>query len=297
MKTSRKRSQLWLRSFTALFSLSVTIVGFQLQSSAQSAPPALDQESSQSHRFFESGLVSLKNHSYQAAIDQFDQAIRIDPGFKEAYSGRGFAYLQLGQIDRAQISYNQILKIDPMSASAYAGLALIRSRLGDDRQSQLDTAKSAALLARQITRHLYQSELSLLELDEVTAGHPPKSEVWRLIDQGYQQINAKNYRGAVNTFSQAVRAMPTGSARPYIDRGVAYFWMGEYRSAIDDFSTAIRNNPNFAKAYDYRARAYEQIGQLRSAQADRAKAIDLARQFGSSALVQEFASRAPQAQR
>lgn len=297
MKTSRKRSQLWLRSFTALLSLSVTIAPFQSKSSAQLAPPSLDQDGTQSHRFFENGLVSLKNRNYQGAIAQFDQAIRIDPSFKEAYSGRGFAYLQLGQLDRAQSSYSQILQIDPMSASAYAGLALIRAQLGDDRQSQLDTAKSAALLARQTARHLYQGELSLLELSKVTNGQTPKSEVWRLIEQGYQQINAKNYRDAVNTFSQAVRLMPTGSARPYIDRGIAYFWSGDYRSAISDFSTAIRNNPNFAKAYDYRARAYEQIGQSHAAQIDRAKAIDLARQFGSSALVQEFVGKAPQAQR
>ncbi|MCY6490492.1 MULTISPECIES: tetratricopeptide repeat protein [Leptolyngbya] len=274
--------------FTCL-SLMISLGGWQPLSFAQVSPTAPKlMEPSESDRAFERGLQQLRARNYENAIASFDQAIRLDPKFKEAYSGRGFAQLQSGQLAQAMESYNRILQIDPTAAIAYSGLALVRAKLGDDRQAKLDTEKSAALLARQTSRHLYQSELSLLELRVATAGQPPNSQLWTLIEQGYQQIDARNFRAAINLFNQAVKLLPSGSARPYIDRGVAYFWMQDYRAAIEDFSTAIRFNPFYVKAYEYRARAYEQIGQNQAARADTQKAIRLARQFGSQPFIQEL---------
>jgi Tfp pilus assembly protein PilF len=274
--------------------IGVTIFGFQGRDSAQS-PPALIQDSVQSHAFFERGLRQLKNRNYEKAIEEFNQAIQFDPNFKEAYSGRGFAQLQSGQVSQALLSYQHILKIDPEAASAYSGLALIHTRLGDYDQSQSQTSRSASMLAKQTTRQLYQSELNLLELAEATAGRTPESRLWKLIDQGYEKLNAQNYQGAVTTFSEAAKLVPGGAVRPYIDRGVAYFWLQDYRAAIADFSTTIRANPFYIKAYDYRARAYQQIGRSREAQADFKKAIELARQFGNQALYQELIGRSQQA--
>lgn len=278
MKSS---AQIWL-SFAVFF---LSVLG---QPKLVAQTPTLVQESAQSHRAFEQGMRHLRNRNYQTAIAEFNRAIQLDPNFKEAYSGRGFAQLQSGQLPQALESYNRILRIDPKAAIAYSGLALVRSRLGDERQARLDTEKSAALLAEQTTRHLYHSELSLLELSVATAGQTPKGDVWALIEQGYRHIDARNFRAAVNTFNQAVKLLPSGSARPYIDRGVAYFWMQDYRSAIEDFSTAIRFNPFHIKAYEYRARAYQQIGQTQAARTDMQKAIDLARQFGAQAMYQEL---------
>ncbi len=286
-----KSGQIWL----AITFFLIPLFSEQSKILAQMSPPALVQQSPQSHRAFEQGLRELKNRNYQDAIADFNQAIQLDPNFKEAYSGRGFAQLQSGQLSQALDSYNRILQIDPKAAIAYSGLALVRSRLGDDRQAKLDTEKSASLLAQQITRHLYQSELSLLELSVTTAGQPPKADIWSLIQQGYRQIDARNFRAALNTFNQAVELMPSGSARPYIDRGVAYFWMQDYRSAIADFSTAIRFNPFYVKAYEYRARAYEQVGQTQAARADSQKATELARQYGTQAMYEDLTARQRQA--
>ncbi|MBW4441529.1 MAG: tetratricopeptide repeat protein [Plectolyngbya sp. WJT66-NPBG17] len=293
-----KSGQIWLSVLAPrlafAFFLAPLLVGHP-KILAQVNPPSLVQESAQSHRAFEQGLRQLRNRNYRGAIAEFNRAIQLDPNFKEAYSGRGFAQLQSGQLPQAVDSYNRILQIDPKAAIAYSGLALVRSRLGDDRQAKLDTEKSASLLTLQTTRHQYQSELSLLELSAATAGQTSETDVWSLIEQGYRQIEARNYRAALNTFNQAVERMPSGSARPYIDRGVAYFWMQDYRSAIADFSTAIRFNPFYVKAYEYRARAYEQVGQAQAARADSQKATDLARRFGSQAMYEDMTTRQQQA--
>ena len=294
MKISSKRP--WMQLGYTVTIIGATLFGFQSSlTSAQPPQPKLVKEDDQSHHFFERGLRQLRNRNYQGAIAEFNQAIQFDPKFVEAYSGRGFAHLQLGQLPQAKESYQQILRIDPTSASGYSGLALVHARLGDYEQSQEDTSRSASMLSRQTTRHLYQSELSLLELSLATAGKTPKSQLWQLIEQGYEKLNAQNYRGAVAIFSEAVKHAPDGSSRPFIDRGVAYFWLGDYRAAIEDFSAAIRANPYYIKAYDYRARAYQQMGRSQAAKADLDRAIALAQQFGNQSMYQELVARSQQA--
>lgn len=291
MKLLDKIQRSSLTAHLAFAVILIPLLAAPSRSLAQAKPPALAAEAPPSHRTFEQGLRHLKNRSYQAAIAEFNRAIQLDPNFKEAYSGRGFAQLQSGQLSQALESYHQILQIDPKSAIAYSGLALVRARLGDDRQAKLDTEKSASLLARQTARHLYHSELSLLELSVATTGQSSKAQVWALIEQGNRQIKDRNFQAALNTLNRAVELMPSGSERPYIDRGVAYFWMQNYRLAIADFSTAIRFNPFYVKAYEYRARAYERIGQTQAARADMRRAIELARQFGAQAMYQELRTR------
>jgi tetratricopeptide (TPR) repeat protein len=281
---------IWRSAAIVLLGLEMSLVGSAHQ--AQAIQPSLVQESAQSsHVFFERGLQKLRAKFYKGAIEDFNQALSIDPKFKEAYSAKGFAYLQLGELQQALASYNQILQLDPNSSSAYSGLALVRQRLGDFQQSLTDSQKSASLQILQTARQVYQGELNLLELSQVRGLQGTQDNVWQLIDKGYQRMAAKDYRGAVETFTQATKAAPEGEGRPYLDRGVAYFWLQDYQSAIQDFSTSIRLNPHSVKSYEYRARAYAQVGDRQAARSDLQRAIELAHQLGSQSYAQALSSQ------
>ncbi|MBW4539830.1 MAG: tetratricopeptide repeat protein [Myxacorys chilensis ATA2-1-KO14] len=279
----------------ACHSVAMLLLGLSLPSAAQASLPVLIQEQTQSsHVFFERGLQKLRAKFYKGAIEEFNRAISIDPKFKEAYSGKGFAYMQLGDLQNAIASYNQILRVDPDSASAYSGLALVRQRLGDFQQSVTDSQKSTSLQVLQTARQIYQGELNLLELNQVQGLQGTRETVWQLIEKGYQKIAAKDYSGAVETFTQATKVAPEGEGRPYLDRGVAYFWLRNYRSAIQDFSTSIQFNPQSVKSYEYRARAYEEVGDRQAARSDLKKAVELARQFGSQNYAQVLSGKLQQ---
>ncbi|MGE3150982.1 MAG: hypothetical protein AB7K04_18195 [Pseudorhodoplanes sp.] len=58
-------------------------------------------------------------------------------------------------------------------------------------------------------------------------------------------------------------------------RGDAYFRSGHIGQAVADFGEAIRRHPNYAAAYDRRARAYDRLGDTRRATADLAEATRL----------------------
>ena len=48
-----------------------------------------------------------------------DEAVRLDPGFADAFNGRGFAYLGKQQYDRAIQDFDEAIRLDPAFASAF----------------------------------------------------------------------------------------------------------------------------------------------------------------------------------
>ncbi|MEW6491631.1 MAG: tetratricopeptide repeat protein [Cyanobacteriota bacterium] len=55
---------------------------------------------------------------YDRAIDDYNQALKLNPNLAEAYNNRGFAYSDKGEYDRAIDDYNQALKFNPNLAEA-----------------------------------------------------------------------------------------------------------------------------------------------------------------------------------
>src|SRR5207248_8403457 len=54
-------------------------------------------------------------HQHKRAIEDYDEAIRLDPKNADAYNNRGAVYKRLGQNKSAIESYTQALEADPRS--------------------------------------------------------------------------------------------------------------------------------------------------------------------------------------
>jgi len=57
--------------------------------------------------------------NYDRVIDEYTQAIQIEPNNAAAYHGRGFAYFNKREYDLAIADYTQAIKIDPKNAVTY----------------------------------------------------------------------------------------------------------------------------------------------------------------------------------
>ena len=53
------------------------------------------------------------------AIDELNEAIRLNPQFAEAYYNRGIAYYDLGQHERAIEDFDEAVRLNPQDAEAY----------------------------------------------------------------------------------------------------------------------------------------------------------------------------------
>ncbi len=67
---------------------------------------------------------------FDRAIEEYTQAILIDPGFVDAYIGRGWAHEANGEHELAIRSYNQAIKLKPLYAAAYLGRGWAYEQLG-----------------------------------------------------------------------------------------------------------------------------------------------------------------------
>ena len=61
----------------------------------------------------------MEKGNYQAAIQDLNKAINLNPSLSEAYLSRGVAYSQLGRRIAAIADFNQAIKINPKNAKAY----------------------------------------------------------------------------------------------------------------------------------------------------------------------------------
>ena len=61
----------------------------------------------------EVGVVLFQNKLYDMALEQFKNAVKIDPGYAKAWANRGATELQLNKTEEALESYNRALQIAP----------------------------------------------------------------------------------------------------------------------------------------------------------------------------------------
>ena len=86
-----------------------------------------------------SAYVQLKD--YDRAIADYNQAIKLDPNFTDAYNNRGLAYDDKKDYDRAIADYNQALKLDPSLAIAYYNRGLAYKNQGNKDKAVGDFKK------------------------------------------------------------------------------------------------------------------------------------------------------------
>ena len=96
------------------------------------------QESSggDARAFFERGMDAHKNDRDQEAVEDFRQAVQLDPDFAEGYYRLGVVLHITGQTDEAQKSFEEAVKAyekltrqDPKNSDAYYFMALCYERL------------------------------------------------------------------------------------------------------------------------------------------------------------------------
>ena len=84
-------------------------------------PSSPTSNNSSSTTYFEKGNDYFKQGDYQEAIEQYDEAILLNPQDASAYYNRGLAYHHLGPV-HAELSiqdHEEAVRLDPQYADSY----------------------------------------------------------------------------------------------------------------------------------------------------------------------------------
>ena len=81
----------------------------------------------------------------ERAIEDFDEAIRLNPEDADAYYNRGVAYGDLGQYEREIQDYDEAIRLNPEYAKAYYNRGVAYGRQGQQELADRDFAKAKSL--------------------------------------------------------------------------------------------------------------------------------------------------------
>ena len=217
---------------------------------------------------YEAGAALQEEGHLEEAIDEFNDAIRLDPELGEAHHDRGKVYAALFQHERAIEDYDEAISLDPTIASAY-----------DDRGYSYG--------------RLNKYQRAVEDYDEAIRLDPQSASAYNNRGLAYGRLN--RYQRAVDDFDEAVR-LDSQDASVYINRGLAYFnlgWyeggydrsydLGLYERAIENYNQAIRLEPLLPDAFAARAMINTLLGNDEEAQRDVEDAV--ARGFSRKELI------------
>ena len=91
------------------------------------------------------GIEELIKGEYISALRLFDEAIKYDPSYSEAYSFRGAVYGLIGDYDRAVEDYSEAIELDPGVSFFYSSRGGAYFHKGEYSRSMADLDKSLSL--------------------------------------------------------------------------------------------------------------------------------------------------------
>jgi len=159
--------------------------------------------------YFNIGLANYYLKLYREAVDNYRQAIRLDPyNASDAYYALGLAYRDWGRADDEIQAYKQAIRLRPDYASAY-------ERLG----------------SRYLKSRKYPEAIEIFkQLSALKPGdeNPPNS-------MGEAYLELGRLSEALEAFKQAIRLKPD-FGRAYYNLGKSYLAMGNRDGALEQYN-------------------------------------------------------------
>jgi tetratricopeptide (TPR) repeat protein len=186
---------------------------------AGTADPGLEV-SAEAKAALERGDRSSEEGRGQAAIEDYTQAIRLQPNYAKAFLQRGKSRGRWGDLAGAIEDFGAAIRFQPDNASAYYNRGVARDAL-NDRQGAVEDYTQAIRLKPD-----YPSAYN---------------------NRGGARTELGDHQGAVDDYTQALRLRPD-DAKTYHNRGISRGRLNDHRGAIEDFERALELAPGAASA-------------------------------------------------
>jgi tetratricopeptide (TPR) repeat protein len=221
-------------------------------------------------------------------IADYDEAIRLDPKFADAFNGRGLIRASQGDLDGAMADYNRAIRLNPQFAGFNYNRGNFLAAKGDldgaiadyNQAIRLDPEFAGFYYGRGICRR-DRGDLdgAIADLDEALRLDPALAEAFGI--RGLIRASRGDLDGAMADYDEAIRLDPQ-FAGFYHHRGICRSDRGDLDGAIVDLDEAIRLDPEFAGFYHHRGICRSDRGDLDGAIADLDEALRLDPQFADA---------------
>jgi len=204
------------------------------------------EKGSQAVHFFEEGEQALNEQKYKMALAHFNECLRLDPYYLDAYYSRAIAKEHLGDAKSALTDYNIFLTSKPENAEALFSRAVIRYQQDQFDMARQDFLKLLKLPAGETTTVYFRQDRFGGGTDKIfTAQSNGKATIYNYI--GLIDIKNKKYKAAIVSFDSALRHEPK-EPNYFVNRGMAWAKLRDTTAAITDYQQALTLDANHSLA-------------------------------------------------
>jgi len=207
------------------------------------------------HANYNLGLIMMKTGRVEQSIDEFQQALKINPYYAKTYDSLGNALALAGRFPEAMEGYEQALSLKPDYAEAYFNLGDLQRKMG-----RVEEAAQQYQEALKIDPALYKAHYNLgnilLQTGQVPEAMEQYQEALKIApdyaEAHYNLGNALMKSGrmleAKDEFEQTLKLKPD-YAEAHYGMGNALYVTGRAPEAIDQFEQALKLNPDLGEAH------------------------------------------------
>lgn len=221
----------------------------------------------------------MSHGDWNKAADAYHNVMNRDTKNPAAVAGYGMALGKQFKLDAAEEQFNKALEMDPTNAVAHAGKALVlMNRLSSSnrtitsqRDSILKQAESECRLAlqkdpyspeahfqlAQSLREQGRADEAVKEYNEAIKSDPKYSEAYSGL--GMLKLSQNSLGEAEANFKQAIQ-YNSGNSTAHYGLGKVYLKMGNVDAAIKELNTALYQNPNSYPAHQAMGECYQAQG-------------------------------------
>ncbi len=191
----------------------------------------------------------LELGEHEKALADLNASIVLEPNNTRAYYERGRYWMETCEYDKAIADYDDAIRLDMESADAYCSRGTACGLKGDNDRAISDFDRAIRLKPRMASAYL---------------------------GRGCSWYDQGKYEKAMADFEEAITLDPSDALVRY-NRGQTWVKKGEFDKAMADYDEAIRLDSECADAYRGRGNAWQHKGECDKAIAAYSKAIQLDR--------------------
>ncbi|MCC5608565.1 tetratricopeptide repeat protein [Nostoc sp. CHAB 5834] len=215
---------------------------------------------------YQEGVNKYETGNYEGAVEDFNQAIELDPKNALAYNKRGDAYYRLGDYEQAQADSSQAISLNPQDANAYFDRGFALSELGKYKEAiadytqaiKLNSQDTYAYYGRGLARtQLKDNKGAIGDFNKAIALKPQYTEAY--LQRGILRRRLKQRPEAIQDFDTVIKINPS-DAKAYYQRGLTQSINNQKYAALKDYTDAININPKYIEAYLNRGDIYSDLG-------------------------------------
>ncbi len=236
-----------------------------LEGAIQEFDQALQINPEFAEAYYKRGVTRFDLEDMQGAIADYTKALQLNPDSIESYFGRGLARLALGETQGALEDSNQVLGITSNHAAAYNLQGTAYRRLGDTQAAIASLKKAAQIyLEQKDSVNCRRCLDTISQIQETQKRAINALETENFLNQTLHKVKQGNYWGAIEDFNWLLQVEPK-NAKAFCYRGVVRSKLGNHQGAIQDLAQAMQLNPQDAQIRCHRGVVRIELGDYRGA--------------------------------